>query len=123
MTVAGVIKRGSIVCGKQLRNVLWLLAVRKQSNLLDIIGGFERVERRLSHVACCAGNSDYHRFLLTGDPLLVSPLDIYSATKLRGEFKVLESALDKWAVLRQTAMLHPQMLNDNIHDGPLMLCV
>lgn len=71
----------------------------------------------ISTVALYGNRSGAHRFARVGDPLLVSPLDIYSATKLRGEFKVLESALDKWAVLRQTAMLHPQMLNDNIHDG------
>lgn len=44
---------------------------------------------------------------------------MYSATKLRGEFRVLESSIRKWAVLRQSAMLHPQMLSDNIHDGLL----
>lgn len=71
----------------------------------------------ISTVALYGNRSGAHRFARVGDPLLVSPLDMYSATKLRGEFKVLESALDKWAVLRQTAMLHPQMLNDNVHDG------
>lgn len=52
-----------------------------------------------------------------GDPLLVSPLDVYSVTKLRAEFMVMESGLENWAVLRQSAMLHPNMLKDNMSDG------
>lgn len=71
----------------------------------------------ISTVALYGNRSGAHRFARVGDPLLVSPLDMYSATKLRGEFRVLECSLGKWAVLRQTAMLHPQMLNDNVHDG------
>ncbi len=71
----------------------------------------------VSTVAVYGNRSGAHPFARVGDPLLVSPLDVYSATKLRGEFCVLESAIEKWAVLRQSAMLHPQMLTDNIHDG------
>ena len=71
----------------------------------------------ISTVALYGNRTAPHRFGRVGDPLLVSPFDIYSATKLRGEFRVLESNLKTWVVFRQTAMLHPNMLNDNLHDG------
>lgn len=71
----------------------------------------------ISSVALYGNRTGAHPFGRVGDPLLVSPLDVYSATKLRGEFRVLESSINKWAVLRQSAMLHPQMITDNIHDG------
>lgn len=71
----------------------------------------------ISTLALYGNRSGAHPFARVGDPLLVSPFDIYSATKMRGEFRVMESDIQKWAVLRQTAMLHPQMLTDNVHDG------
>lgn len=71
----------------------------------------------ISTVALYGNRTAPHLFGRVGDPLLVSPFDIYSATKLRGEFCVLESTIKHWAVLRQTAMLHPNMLADNVHDG------
>ncbi|MDE6401322.1 MAG: GDP-mannose 4,6-dehydratase, partial [Clostridiales bacterium] len=88
--------------------------------LVDEIERITENQPALVHVSTVAvyGNrSGAHPFARVGDPLLVSPLDVYSATKLRGEFCVLESAINKWAILRQSAMLHPQMLTDNIHDG------
>lgn len=71
----------------------------------------------ISTVALYGSRAGAHPFARVGDPLLVSPLDVYSATKLRGEFRILESDIEKWAVLRQSAMLHPKMFADNIHDG------
>ena len=75
---------------------------------------------KLIHISTVAlyGNRNYlHPWGRVGDPLLVSPFDIYSATKLRGEFRVLESSIKEWVVLRQTAMLHKNMLSDNMSDG------
>ncbi len=75
---------------------------------------------KLIHISTVAlyGNRNYkHPWGQVGDPLLISPFDIYSATKLRGEFRVLESNIKTWVVLRQTAMLHKNMLSDNISDG------
>lgn len=71
----------------------------------------------ISTVALYGNRNSRHPWARIGDPLLVSPFDIYSASKLRGEFAVLESELENWVVLRQTAMLHKRMLSDNIHDG------
>ncbi|MBD5632745.1 MAG: NAD(P)-dependent oxidoreductase [Clostridia bacterium] len=71
----------------------------------------------ISTVALYGNRTAPHPFARVGDPLVVSPFDIYSATKLRAEFRVLESGIKTWAVLRQTAMLHPNMLTDNLHSG------
>lgn len=75
---------------------------------------------KLIHISTVAlyGNRNYLRpWARVGDPLLVSPFDIYSATKMRGEFRVLESKITNFAVLRQSAMLHNNMMSDNLHDG------
>ena len=80
----------------------------------------QKHEPKLIHISTVAlyGNRNYkHPWGRVGDPLLVSPFDIYSATKLRGEFAVLESDIENWAVIRQTAMLHNNMLADNLNDG------
>jgi nucleoside-diphosphate-sugar epimerase len=71
----------------------------------------------ISTVALYGNRNHKHIWGRVGDPLLVSPFDIYSATKLRGEFRVLESEIKNWAVIRQTAMLHGNMLTDNMSDG------
>ena len=73
----------------------------------------------ISTVAVYGNRSGGHPFVRVGDPLLGSPFDVYSATKIRSEFRILESGIRKWAVLRQSAMLHPQMLSGNVSD-PLM---
>ena len=70
-----------------------------------------------STVALYGNRNSKHIYGRVGDPLLVSPYDIYSATKLRGEFRVLESDIEDFVVLRQTAMLHYNMLLDNMSDG------
>ena len=87
--------------------------------LVSVIEGMENQPMLLhtSTVALYGNRCKPHLFGRVGDPLLVSPFDIYSATKLRGEFRVLESEIQKWVVFRQTAMLHPNMLTDNLSDG------
>lgn len=87
-----------------------------------LINAIEKLEKqpKLIHISTIAlyGNRNYkHPWVRVGDPLLVSPYDIYSATKLRGEFAVLESNIKDYVVLRQTAMLHSNMLSGNMSDG------
>lgn len=87
-----------------------------------LVSAIEKMEKqpKLIHISTVAlyGNRNYkHPWGQVGDPLLVSPFDIYSATKLRGEWRVLESKVKSWVVLRQTAMLHVNMLKDNMSDG------
>ena len=89
-------------------------------NLVDAIEAAGEKQPKLVHVSTMAlyGNrTSAHPWARVGDPLLVSPYDVYSATKLRGEFRVLESSIRNVAVLRQSAMLHKNMLSDNVSDG------
>ncbi len=88
----------------------------------NLVKSIEELDKqpKFIHISTVAlyGNRNYkHPWGRVGDPLLVSPFDIYSATKLRGEFTVLESKIKNWAVIRQTAMLHNNMLADNLNDG------
>ncbi len=71
----------------------------------------------ISTVALYGNRNEKHPFGRVGDPLLVSPFDRYAMDKLYGERYCLDAELECWAVLRQTAMLHPNMMNDNISDG------
>ncbi len=71
----------------------------------------------ISTVALYGNRNSKHMWARVGDPLVVSPFDIYSITKMRGELCVLESNIRFKTVLRQTAMLHSHMLSDNMDDG------
>lgn len=70
-----------------------------------------------STIALYSARTEAHPFARTCDPLLVSPYDMYAATKLRGEFRVLESDIANKVVLRESAVLHAGLLDSNIHDG------
>lgn len=100
----------------------WLAIDCNEVGVNNLIQAIENLETqpKLIHTSTVAlyGNRNHiHPWARVGDPLLVSPLDVYSITKLRGEFAVLESNVKNWAVLRQTAMLHTNMLKDNMSDG------
>ncbi len=71
----------------------------------------------ISTVALYGNRNEKHPFGRVGDPLVVSPFDTYAMHKLYGERYCLDAELDCWTVLRQTAMLHPNMMHDNISDG------
>ncbi len=88
--------------------------------LVSAIEGVQEQQPKLIHISTMAlyGNRNHrHPWGRVGDPLLVSPFDVYAVTKLRGEFRVLESDIKQWAIIRQTAMLHDNMLADNTSDG------
>ncbi len=64
------------------------------------------------------GHRNYiHPWGRVGDPLLPSVYDVYAASKVKAERYVLESNLKNWAIIRQTAMLHYNMMKDNMSDG------
>ena len=93
-----------------------------QIGVNTLVSEIEKLEHQpklihISTVALYGNRAGEHLWGRVGDPLLCSPLDIYSATKLRGEWRVLESSVKNWVVLRQTAMLHKHMLSDNLNDG------
>lgn len=88
-------------------------------NIVEAVEECE-VQPRLVHISTVAvyGNRNHlHPWGRVGDPLLPSVYDCYAAYKTKGERYVLESNIEKWAVLRQTAMLHFRMLSDNMSDG------
>ncbi len=87
--------------------------------IVSVIEGMKKQPKfiDISTMALYGNRNHLHPWGRVGDPLLVSPYDIYSATKLRGEFRVLESEISCWVILRQTAMLHINMLRDNMSDG------
>ncbi|MCH5164204.1 MAG: NAD(P)-dependent oxidoreductase [Clostridiales bacterium] len=71
----------------------------------------------VSTMALYGNRNEKHLWGRVGDPLLVSPFDHYAMHKLKGERYAIEAGLDCWVVLRQTAMVHPNMMQDNIKDG------
>lgn len=90
----------------------------------NIVSAIERLPKenqpKLIHISTLAlyGDRNFkHPWARVGDPLLPSAYDCYATTKTIGERLVLESGVDQWVVLRQTAMLHKKMLDNNMHDG------
>ncbi|MDE7301377.1 MAG: NAD-dependent epimerase/dehydratase family protein, partial [Clostridia bacterium] len=71
----------------------------------------------MSSVAVYGNRCGEHMYGRVGEPLVSGPFELYSATKIAGEYAVLQSEIKKWAVVRQTAVLHYNLFNDNIKDG------
>lgn len=88
--------------------------------LTQAIEEIKEHQPKLIHISTIGlyGDRNYkHPFAEVGDPLLISPFDIYSLTKMRGEFTILESNVQCWTVIRQVAMLYDELLMKNISDG------
>lgn len=88
----------------------------------EAISEIKEHQPKLIHISTIGvyGDRNYkHPFGEVGDPLMISPLDIYSLTKMRGEYTVLESDVKNWVVIRQTAMLYDDLMNKNVSDGLL----
>ncbi|MDE7083893.1 MAG: NAD(P)-dependent oxidoreductase, partial [Clostridia bacterium] len=89
-------------------------------NLLAAIEEIKDNQPALVHISSVAvyGNRcGAHKYGRVGEPLVSGPFELYSATKILGEYAVLQSNLKCWVVLRQTAMLHYHIFSDNVHDG------
>lgn len=71
----------------------------------------------ISSVAVYGNRTGEHKYGRVGEPLVSGPFELYSSTKILGEYAVLQSSLKKWAVLRQTAIYHYNLFSDNLHDG------
>lgn len=88
--------------------------------ICEAISEIKENQPKLIHISTMAiyGNRDYkHIYGEVGDPLLPSPFDIYAITKMRGELEVLESDVENYAILRQTAILYDELMMKNISDG------
>jgi len=119
--VSYVINLAAVIPPKSDKHPQWAIDCN-ELGVKNLIQAIEECkdQPKLIHTSTVAlyGNRNHlHPWARVGDPLLVSPLDVYSITKLRGEFAVLESSIKNWAVLRQSAMLHTHMLADNMGDG------
>ena len=76
----------------------------------------------ISSVAVYGNRTMAHPFGRVGDPLLVSPFEPYELHKMKAERYILDAGLERFAILREGAMLHPRMLENNMSD-PLMFHV
>ena len=88
--------------------------------LVSVIEEIKYMQPKLIHTSTMGiyGDRNYkHPWGRVGDPLLLSPFDLYALTKMRGEFTVLESNIKNWVVLRQSAMLYDELMSKNISDG------
>lgn len=90
-------------------------------NIVDAILASDRIDNiSLVHIATVAmyGNRAYpHIWGRVGDPIISSDYDNYSRYKLKAEKYVLESGLNRFVSLRQTAILHKYILKNNMKDG------
>ncbi len=71
----------------------------------------------ITSVALYGHRNEKHPYERVGDPLLPSVFDVYAANKLRSEYHILESDIDNFVIIRQTAMIYLEMLNANMSDG------
>lgn len=71
----------------------------------------------ISTVALYGNRDERHPFGRVGDPLLVSAFDTYGAAKKRAERYVLDAGLKRFLILRQTGVLHDDMLTGSLRDG------
>lgn len=71
----------------------------------------------ITSVALYGHRNEKHPFERVGDPLLPSVFDAYAAHKLRGEYCILESNINHFVIIRQTAMIYKEMLTANMSDG------
>jgi len=71
----------------------------------------------ISTVAIYGNRNEKHPWGRVGDPLVTSAFDVYGQSKTIAEYKVMESGLKYWAVLRQTGILYDNILMNNIRDG------
>ena len=89
-------------------------------NIVKVIEEMGDKGPKLIHISTIGlyGDRNYkHPYAEVGDPLLISPFDLYALTKMRGEFTVLESNVKDWVVIRQTAMLYDNLMMKNVSDG------
>ena len=89
-------------------NVVKAIENHPQIKLIDI-----------TSVALYGSRNHLHPFIRIGDPVMPSVYDVYAAHKMRSEYQILESNIEHFVVIRQTAMLHKEMLFANLSDGLL----
>lgn len=71
----------------------------------------------ISTVAIYGNRNEKHLWGRVGDPLVTCAFDVYGQSKTIAEFAIMESGLNHWTILRQTAVLYDNILLNNISDG------
>ncbi|MBB6480530.1 NAD-dependent epimerase/dehydratase family protein [Spirochaeta isovalerica] len=83
-------------------------------NIIRAIGEQDNSDRiKLVYISTVASMGDRMppiHWVRTGDPIKVSRFDYYGASKVKAERAVMESGLPFWVVLRQSGMLHRDLL-------------
>lgn len=98
-------------------------AICNVDGVKTLVGAIESVKERqpallhISSVAVYGNRGNAHMYGEVGEPLIATPLDGYSITKILGEYAILQSNVKKWAIFRQTAILHYNLFSDNLHGG------
>ena len=87
-------------------NLVQALEMSPKTKLIDI-----------TSVALYGNRNHLHPFARVGDPIIPSVYDVYAAGKMRSEYKILESNINNFVIIRQTAMIYEEMLISNMHDG------
>ena len=88
-------------------------------NIVDTIKacGREVAYVHIATVALYGHRAEPHLWGRVGDPIISSDYDYYSLYKLKAERYALESGIEKFVSLRQTAVLHKYMFANNLKDG------
>lgn len=88
--------------------------------LTECIANIKEHQPKLIHTSTMGiyGDRNYkHLYGEVGDPLLISPFDLYALTKMRGDLMVIESGIKSWAIIRQSGMLYDKLMDKNMDDG------
>ena len=95
--------------------------------LIECIEAIKENQPKLVHTSTMGiyGDRCYkHLYGEVGDPLLISPFDLYALTKMRGDLMVMESNIKYWAIIRQSGMLYDKLMDKNLDDGLMFhICV
>lgn len=88
-------------------------------NMIDAVKNLQHQPKfiHISTVAIYGHRNHVHPWGRVGDPLLPSIFDVYATSKMKAERYVLESGLSRFAVIRQTGILHDNLLMNNVGDG------
>lgn len=92
-------------------------------NIVDAINNdFDSDNIHLIYVSSLAeygSRNKIHPWARVGDPLIPTPYDYYSYSKIVAERYILDSHLKYYVSLRESAVLYNEMLTKNLNDGLL----
>jgi nucleoside-diphosphate-sugar epimerase len=100
-------------------DLAWQINYGGTKNIVDaILGREDRDQVKLVYIGTVAQTGNRPPGIhwgRVGDPLVPSPFDYYALSKIAAERYVIESGLKYWVSLRQTGILHLDLLS--VNDG------